>query len=131
MKKLILLSLTLVLMGLAGPVLAEKKAKSSILHCGCAYDLEADTASMVYEAITISARSRGHDGHVAGTIDSCYTGQELVDDELVDQFADFVRNGDDCQLDGPPLREPIDDCEADDLAPGYVEAGDSCGIEVL
>ena len=116
MKKLTLVLLSLVLLGFAGTAMAEKKAKSTILHCGCAWDgLE---ASMVYGENNISSKSRGHDAHVFGSMDSCFDGQVLVEDAFVDVYTDFVRTASDCQLDGPQLGDPIDMCttqqEADD-----------------
>lgn len=110
---------------LAIPAMAAPPAKSTILHCGCQWD--GFEASMNYVEITISSKSRGHDAHIAGSIDSCFTGDELVDDVLVPTFADFVRIGDDCQIDGPPLGDPIADCPALDGP----EVGDECGQEEL
>jgi hypothetical protein len=126
MKKLTLVLLSLVLLGFAGSALA-KKDKSTILHCGCAWDELAP--SMVYKEITISAKSRGHDAHVVGTIGSCYAGQAEVEPGVFeDVFVDFVRAGDDCQLSGPPLGDPILGCDEYDPAP---LAGDLCGVEVI
>ena len=127
MKKLTLILFSLVLIGFAGIVMAEKPDKSTVLHCGCAWDGE--FATMVYGEITISAKSRGHDAHIVGSIDSCKDG-EVFNEELEvweDTFSDFVRNGDDCQLSGPPLGDPILACEGD---PAPV-AGDACGVEAL
>ena len=149
MKKLTLMLLSLVLAGFAGsamagkpdcgpatgapgmgvPTMANKPEKSTILHCGCEWDDLGLVASMVYKEITISSKSRGHDGHVAGTIGSCYAGQiEVSIDVYEDVFVDFVRNGDDCQLSGPPLGDPILDCTEFDPMP---VAGDPCGVEVI
>ncbi len=129
MKKIFLFALSLVLIGMAGPVLAEKKPKSTILHCGCVYDA-IDGAGMEYKELNISSKSRGHDGHIAATMDSCYSGTEEVEPEVfVDQFTDFVRLGDDCQIDGPPLGDPIGSCFVDDVQ--QVFAGDVCGEEPL
>jgi hypothetical protein len=124
MKKLSLVLLSLVLIGIAGIALAAKPDKSTILHCGCAWD--GAVATMEYGENNISAKSRGHDAHIAGSIDSCKDGEVFNDDLQVweDTFSDFVRNGDDCQVDGPPLGDPILDCD------GPV-VGDSCGIEVI
>ena len=135
MKKLTPVLLSLVLFGFAGSAMADKPAdkpggkpeKSTILHCGCNWDGLA--ASMVYKEITISSKSRGHDGHVVGTVGSCYAGQiDLGEDVYEDVFVDFVRNGDDCQLSGPPLGDPILDCAGFDPVP---VAGDLCGIDVI
>jgi hypothetical protein len=127
MKRTLFVLFTLVAFALAGPALAAPAEKSTILHCGCQWD--GFDASMSYEEISINSKSRGHDAHVVGSIDACFTGQELVDDVLVDTFADFVRNGDDCQLDGPPLGDPIESCESfEDPDP---VAGDSCGSAVI
>lgn len=125
MKKLTLVLLSLVLLGFAGTAMA-KKDKSTVLHCGCAWD--GLVASMEYSEISISSKSRGHDGHTAATVDSCYAGQVEVDtDVFEDVYIDFVRTGDDCQLDGPPLGDPIVDCP--DVEPPV--AGDTCGAELL
>jgi len=100
-------------LGAAGVALAAAPPKSTILHCGCN-----ETADgMVYVEITISPKSRGHDEHVAGSIDSCFDG--------VDTFNDVVRTGSDCQLDGPPLRDPIAAC-------GDTQSvGQNCGALVI
>lgn len=137
MKKLILILTGLVLSGVTGYALAEKPAdlpggkpeKSTILHCGCAWDDLGLVASMVYKEINISSKSKGHDAHVVGTINSCYAGTVEIDVDLYeDVYADFVRNGDDCQLAGPPLGEPILDCAGFEPPP---IAGDACGVEVI
>jgi hypothetical protein len=126
MKNFAFLVIAIVSVLFAGTALAEKKPKSTILHCGCTWD--GAVAGMAYEEINISAKSRGHDGHLAATMDSCYTGDELVEDVLTPTFSDFVRNGDDCQLDGPPLGDPIAACSDFDVPP---EADGPCGVEVL
>jgi hypothetical protein len=95
----------------AGPA-AARPPKSTILHCGC--NETADGMSFV--EITISPNSRGHDGHVAGSIDSCFDG--------VDTYNDVVRTGSDCQLDGPELRDPIAFCDTQTV-------GDECGALVI
>jgi hypothetical protein len=98
--------------GTAGLSLAGPPEKSTILHCGCN-----ETADgMVYVEITISSKSRGHDQHVAGSIESCFDG--------VDSYNDVVRTGSDCQASGPELRDPIDAC-------GEQIAGDECGALVI
>ena len=124
MKKLSMLLIGLMLLVLAGPTLAAKPDKANILHCGCAWDGE--FATMEYGQNNISAKSRGHDAHIVGTIDSCKDGEVFNDDLQVweDTFSDFVRNGNDCQVDGPPLGDPILDCDGPAVE-------DLCGIEVL
>lgn len=125
MKMLSLVLLSILLMGVAGVTMAAKPDKSTILHCGC--DWDGEFASMIYSENTISAKSRGHDGHVAATIDSCYAGQEEVDAGVfADVYVDFVRSGDDCQVSGPPLGDPISDCPLE--SPPV--AGDICGAEL-
>lgn len=125
MKKLSILLIGLMLLVLAGPTLAVKPDKSTILHCGCVWDGDV-TATMEYKELNISAKSRGHDAHVVGSVDSCKDGEVWNDITEVfdDTSSDFVRNGDDCQLSGPPLGDPILGC----VGPA---AGDSCGVEVL
>jgi hypothetical protein len=133
MKKLTLVLLSLVLFGFAGSAMAEKPVdkpakpeKSAILHCGCAWDGIA--ANMEYKEISISSKSRGHDAHVATTVDSCFNGEEEVEAGIFeDVYTDFVRSGDDCQLDGPPLGDPILDCP--EVDPPLV--GDTCGAELI
>lgn len=137
MNKLTLTLLSLVLVVFAGTAMAEKKPKSTILHCGCSWD-GAD-ASMVYGENNINSKSRGHDAHVFGSMDSCFDGQVLVEDALVDVYTDFVRTASDCQLDGPPLGDPIDACTTQEEADAafaldgtvlYVPAaGDECGTD--
>jgi hypothetical protein len=51
-----------------------------------------------------------------GSIDSCFDG--------VDIDNDVVRTGSDCQLSGPPLGDPIDACEMQDV-------GQVCGALVI
>jgi hypothetical protein len=127
MKKLSILLIGLMLLVLAAPTLAAKPDKSIILHCGCVWDGDV-TATMEYSEINISSKSRGHDAHIIGTIDSCKDGEVWNDETEVydDTFSDLVRNGDDCQLSGPPLGDPIGPCGV--LAP---VAGDSCAAVTL
>ena len=137
MKKLTLVLLSLILIGFAGLAMAEKKPKSTILHCGCAWD--GAEASMVYGENNISSKSRGHDAHAFGSMDSCFDGQVLVDDALVDVYTDFVRTASDCQLSGPALGDPIDACTTQEEADAAFEldgtvlyvpaAGDECGTD--
>jgi len=113
MKKLIVFMACLGVFGFTSSVMAEgPPAKSTILHCGCVID-DSDEVVMQYKEISVSSKSRGHDNHVAGDIDSCPVGDET--------FIDFVRTGDDCQIDGPPLGDPIAGCEGQ-------EPGDVCGV---
>jgi len=134
MKKLTLILFNILLIGFATTAMANKD-RSTVLHCGCAWD--GQNASMEYGENTISSRDRGHDTHVFGSMDSCYEGQELIDEFYVDVYTDFLRVSSDCQLDGPSLGEPIDACvtqeevDADplddiDYAPAV---GDLCGID--
>ena len=140
MKKLAFVLLSAVLFSFAGMAMAEKPndkgcgppddkpggkpEKVTLLHCGCEWD--GVEATMVYKEITVSSKSKGHFKHVAGSIDSCYAGQVEVDVGVYeDVYLDFVRNGSDCQLDGPSLGEPILDC-TEGLA-----AGEPCGVEVI
>ena len=127
MKKLALVLLSLVLFGFAGTTMA-KKPKSDVLHCGCAWD--GDVATMEYGEISISSKSKGHDAHLVGTVDSCKDGEVFNETTQLweDTFSDFVRNVDDCQLLGDPLGDPILDCTEYDPEP---EAGDPCGVEVI
>ena len=127
MKKLQTLLIGLCLFVVAAPVLAEPKEKSVILHCGCTWD--GVYAGMAYGENTVSAKSRGHDAHLVATVDSCYNGEvETSPGVFGPSFADFVRNGDDCQLSGPSLGDPILDCEG--FAPEPI-AGDACGTAVI
>jgi hypothetical protein len=93
--------------------LAVPEDKSTILHCGC--NLAGD--GLEYSEITVSSKTRGHDGHVAGEgVETCFDG--------VETYTDFVRTGSDCQVSGPPLGDPIEACEEQ-------LAGDSCGEPVV
>lgn len=115
----------LIALCLAATTQAAPKGKSTILHCGCTFDGE--LADMQYTEISVNANTRGHDAHVAGSIDSCYAGEvEVAPGVFESVFIDFVRSGDDCQLDGEALGDPIDDCP-DEEGP---EAGDTCGAEL-
>ena len=137
MKNLTILLVVLVAFVFAGAAMAEKKPKSTVLHCGCSWD--GFDAGMEYGEINISSKSRGHDGHVFGSMDSCFDGVDTSGEEDVDIFTDFVRTASDCQLDGPGLGDPIDACttqqEANDAfaLDGTVlyvpEAGDECGTD--
>ena len=83
-----------------------KKPKISILHCGV--DEVAET--MVYKAISVSkasisgskARSKGHGNHVFGSIDSVGTGEFAENEAGITEevFVDYVRNSDDCLING-------------------------------
>jgi hypothetical protein len=84
--------------------------QAAIMHCGC----NAAGNGMQYTEITVNSKSRGHDAHVAGTIDSCFDG--------VETYTDVIRMGNDCQLSGPPLGDPIESC----VDPVPV-TGDDCG----
>ena len=136
MKNLTIVLFSVLLIGFAGSAMA-KKDKSTVLHWGC--DWDGEVASLVYEAINISAKSRGHDGHVFGSMDACFDGQVLIDEVLVDVYTDFVRTASDCQLDGPPLGDPIDACTTQEEADAAFEldgtvlyvpmAGDACGTD--
>lgn len=126
MKYVTVLTSTIVLAGVmalgASAAVAAPKApvpkgpapKSTVMHCGC----NAEGDDMVYTEIRISSKSRGHDAHVAGSIDSCFDG--------IETYTDFIRLGDDCQIDGPPLGDPIDAC----IEPVPME-GESCGALVM
>ena len=105
-------ALSALVLGTAGVAVAGPPLKSTILHCGCNETGDA----MEYVEITISSKSRGHDQHVAGSIDSCFDG--------VDIDNDVVRTGSDCQLSGPPLGDPIDACDTQDV-------GQVCGALVI
>lgn len=112
MKPAITCLLFILLFGVTTTALADPPAKSNVLHCDCTDD----GAAMEYTAINISSKSKGHDAHVVGSIDSCFDG--------VDTYTDFVRTGSDCQVDGPPLGDPIEAC-------GEQLEGDSCGTAVV
>jgi hypothetical protein len=87
------------------------KEKVTLLHCGCA----ADATRMEFVQISVSQNSKGHGKHVAGSIDSCAADGE--------NYLDFVRNGSDCQIDGPAV-EGIAFC-SDQVV------GQECGSEVI
>ncbi|MDH3467712.1 MAG: hypothetical protein OES26_17690 [Gammaproteobacteria bacterium] len=114
MKRLVVSMACLSVFGIASSAMAAPPGKSTILHCGCVVDA-VGVPNMRYVEISVNSKTRGHDNHFAGTIDSCFDG--------VDTFTDFVRTGSDCQIDGPELGDPILACE------GPV-AGDICGAEV-
>jgi hypothetical protein len=112
MKRAITCLLFVLFIGMATTALADPPAKSTILHCGCTPEGD----GMEYVAISVSSKTKGHDAHVVGSIDSCFDG--------VETFTDFVRTGSDCQVDGPPLGDPIEAC-------GEQLEGDPCGSEVI
>ena len=140
MKKFTLVLLSFTLAGFASYALADKPndkgcgppedkpggkpEKVTLLHCGCDWDGVA--ASMMYKEITDSSKSKGHYKHIPGSIDSCYAGQDEVETDVYeDVYLDFVRNGGDCQLDGPLLGDPIFECIEPQVA------GALCGVEVI
>ena len=116
MKKLLATSACLLLSCFVGGAMAAKPAKSTILHCGCTVTM--DGAAMVYEAISVSNKSRGHNAHAVE--DSCFDG---TDGDGNDIYVDFVRAGADCQLDDGPALGDLELCE-DQMA------GEPCGMEV-
>jgi hypothetical protein len=112
MRHVIISLLFILTLCVSGAAMAASKEKSLVLHCGCT---EAGDA-MQYTEIRISARSKGHDAHLTGSVDACFDG--------VETYTDFVRSGDDCQISGPALGEPIALC-------GSQLEGDACGTEVV
>ena len=80
-----------------GSAVAAPAGKAAVMHCGC--NLAGD--GMAYSEISISSKSKGHDAHSVGTVDSCFNG--------TDTYTDVVRAGNDCQLSGPPLGDPSAD----------------------
>lgn len=103
MKNLTALTSIIALVGALGwgASVAGPAGKAAVMHCGC----NLTGTEMVYTKISISSKSRGHDAHMFGTIDSCFDGDVT--------YTDMVRAGNDCQLSGPPLGDPIDDCDSD------------------
>lgn len=91
------------------------KQKTSILHCGCTESGD----GMVYKAISVSSKSKGHKNHIATLTDSCLTGYEADGSEI---YTDFVRAGDDCTLEGTltGLFACVDAMN-----------GDTCGMEII
>ena len=90
--------------------------KAAVMHCGC--NLAGN--DMEYKVISISSKSRGHDAHVIGTIDSCFDG--------IETYTDVVRLGGDCQVGGSDLGDPIDRCDMMTTPPNE---GDDCGGEAI
>jgi hypothetical protein len=88
--------------------------KAAILHCGCVLDAD-DNVGMAYVEISVSSKAKGHTKHAIGATESCVT----ADGGL----ADFVREGEDCQLGGSEL-VGLQQC-------GGQTAGGSCGSQVL
>ena len=97
--------------------------KTSILHCGV--DLETET--MVYQAISVSNKSKGHGkNHLVGSIDSVGTGEfdETTGEEI---FIDYVRAGADCLLEGERGALGIESlCEGEEQVDGAV-----CGMQAI
>ena len=85
--------------------------KASVMHCGCNYAGD----DMEYKEISISRKSRGHDAHTLGSVDSCFDG--------VDTYTEVMRTGSDCLLSDQNLGDPIDAC--DKTTPPV--AGEDCG----
>jgi hypothetical protein len=96
----------------AGVASAGPGGKSTILHCGC----NETGDGMEFNEITVNRNSRGHDEHVAGSIDSCFDG--------IETYTDVVRTGSDCLVSGPNLRDPIVSCDPE-------SEGDVCGTPVI
>ena len=112
MKKLTAGLVCLLAFGFASTVIAARPAKANILHCGCAVD-DAGILGMAFINANVSSKARGHNKHDAGTIDSCFDGD--------DTFIDFQRTADDCQKGVTPLGN-LALC-VDEMA------GTSCGIQ--
>ena len=100
---------------------AHTPSKSTILHCGC----NIGGTDLIYLEKSVSSKTRGHDQHMVGQIESCGTG---IFDADVEETADFVRLGADCQIDGPALGDPISACV---ICETCIVAGDTCGGEVI
>lgn len=121
MKKVLIVSILIVMSAIAGSAVAEKPEKggkpekSVILHCGC--NEAAD--GLVYKQISVSPKARGHANHVQGTYESC------VDD--LGNATELMRISGDCLVSGPQLRVELPLCE--DLSrTGGPQAGETCGV---
>jgi len=115
MKKWLIVSILLVMSGVAGSALGAKPQKSVILHCGC--NDAAD--NLVYRQISVSRNARGHAHHTQGTYESC------IDD--LGNSIDLMRTSGDCLVSGPQLRVELPLCE-DLSVTGGPQAGDICGV---
>lgn len=96
MKRLIISIVSLLAFAIVNAAHAAPPGKSHILHCGCVVDEDSGAISMKYVDVNVSSKARGHNNHVAGTIDSCY-------DPANETYIDYQRTAGDCQIDGTPL----------------------------
>lgn len=115
MKKVLIVSILLVMSVVAGSALGARPEKSVILHCGCN---EAGD-NLVYKQISVSQNARGHAHHGQGTYDSC------VDD--LGNSVELMRVSGDCLVSGPQLRAPLPLC-VELSETGGPQAGDICGV---
>ena len=119
MKKTLTLGLALTALAVSSTTAIAGGNTTSLLHCGCT-----DTGdAMMYHEISVSGNSKGHQNHTAASTDSCLTG---YDTEGYGIYADFVRTGDDCTLEGE--LEGLIACADFDSSP---IAGDICGVELI
>ena len=122
MKKLTLVFLSLLLIGMAG-IASAGGPKNDIMHCGCVYVAdeasETDgTASMEWKQLSIK-NGKGHRNHVVNHEDDCLSGYDEVfctDDDIFNevdgcfttedvasyspQYTLFYRHNNDCLVDG-------------------------------
>ena len=120
MKKLTLVFLGLLLIGLAG-IASAGGPKNDIMHCGCIYVADNETtgtAFMVWKQLSIK-NGKGHRNHVVDQLDDCLSGYDEVfctDDDVLNQvegcestedilgydptYTTFYRDNDDCLVAG-------------------------------
>jgi hypothetical protein len=119
MKNIFTLGLALTALAASSTASIAGGNKTSLLHCGCT-----DTGdAMMYHDISVSGNSKGHQNHTATSTDSCLTS---YDAEGYGIYADFVRTGDDCTLEGE--LEGLIACADFDSPP---IAGNICGEELI
>lgn len=149
MKKITLVLLSLVLIGMAGIAWAGGP-KNDIMHCGCVYvaDNETDgTASMEWKQLSIK-NGKGHRNHVVDQLDDCLSGYDEVfctEDDVLNEvpgclstadvksydptYTTFFRDNDDCLVAGN--LNFLDLCDVPETEEDETPVeGDDCGFEL-
>jgi hypothetical protein len=124
MKKLSIVLISIFLLVLAGPTLADKPDPKLIRHCGCVYD-SIEGVDMIFHDVVVAGNSQGHRNHLAGTQDACFAGM----DGDVATYELWERDLRDCMLSGTNQNLPFT-CAGDDVPDFRQDEFDNCGTKV-
>lgn len=105
MKKLSLILICLAVFSFTGTAFAGGH-KTSVAHCGCT----ADGFGLEWVYLSVSQKSKGHQQHDAGDMETCFDGETLIDT--------YQREFDDCILFEDALLSGVSDCDGDPLEGG-------------